>query len=506
MAHGIGATSTSAPPLRIMMVTSEAVPFAKVGGLADVVPALAAKLARRGHDVRIVMPRYADAARNGAAPLSGALGVPMANEEFWTEVLESRLENAGYPVTVYLVEHLELFGKSAIYARPGDGGSNEDLLRFAVLSRAAFQICRKLNWSPDIMHAHDWPTALVPVYLRTVETKPPFTETAGVFSIHNLGYQGVFELGQLHRLALDTGDRGREALEFYGRINSLKGGILCADMVTTVSPSYAEEIQQPEFGFGLDGVLRSRSNELYGILNGIDKELWDPSTDPLLPANFNADDLSGKLACKTALQQRFEFPANPKTPLVGMIARLVDQKGLAELLEPHYGCLPGVLAEPDVQMVVLGTGDPRHEQRLQELAQRYPNLAYESAFDEPLAHLIEAGSDFFLMPSRYEPCGLNQMYSLRYGSIPVATHTGGLRDTVIDADDPSGEGTGFLFASSTPTEIYHAVERAVRVYRTQPQRFAEMRLRGMRTEFGWDRAAQSYEQLYMRALQRRMRH
>ncbi len=493
-----------------MMVTSEAVPFAKVGGLADVVPALAAELARRGHDVRLVMPRYADATKNGAAPLPGALGVPMAAEEFWTEVFETQIEHAGYCVTVYLVEHLELFGRNAIYARPGDGGSSEDLLRFAVLSRAAFQICRKLSWSPDIMHAHDWPTALVPVYLRTVEKRPPFAETAGVFSIHNLGYQGVFELDQISRLPLNRGRLGREALEFYGRINSLKGGILCADLVTTVSPSYAEEIQQPEFGFGIDGVLRSRAAELHGILNGIDEELWDPSADPLLPATFTADDLSGKVACKAALQRRFGFPVAPDTPLIGIIARLVDQKGLPELLEPGYGCLNGILSELGVQMVVLGTGDPRHETRLLELAQAHHNLAYERAFDEPLAHLIEAGSDFFLMPSRYEPCGLNQMYSLRYGSIPIATRTGGLRDTILDFDDSGDEagdqGTGFLFDSCTPTEIYHAVERAVRVYRDRPQQFAAMRTRGMRTEFGWARAARNYERLYLRALQLRMQH
>ncbi len=497
----------AAPPMRILMISSEASPFAKVGGLADAVPALAAELARLGHDVRLVIPRYADTDRDNAEPIAGPLGIRMARGEYWTEILESCLprEEQTLPVRVYMIEHLELFGRDAIYARPGGSESGEDLLRFGLLCRAAFQLCRKLNWYPDVMHAHDWPAALVPIYLKTVENIRPFDETAGVFSIHNLGYQGVFPLEALRHLPLNPGEVERVGLEYFGRVNTLKAGILCAELVTTVSPSYAREIQQPEHGFGLDGVLRERSSDLFGILNGIDVTLWSPENDELIPARFDAEDLRGKSECKAALQKRYHLPAHADVPLIGMITRLVDQKGIAELVGPGYGCLPHLLREHDLQFVILGTGDPHYEQGLAELADRHPNMVYERMFDEQLAHLIEAASDFFLMPSRYEPCGLNQMYSLRYGTLPIATATGGLRDSIVDADDPSGNGTGFFLDSSNPSGIQHGVERAIATYHGEPAKLDAMRRRGMRQDFSWRHASREYERVYLRALQLRMR-
>jgi len=495
-------------PMRILMISSEANPFAKVGGLADAVPALAAELARQGHDVRLVIPRYADTDRDGAEPIAGPLGIPMARSEYWTEVLEAPLPQEDEhtpPVRVYMIEHLELFGGDAIYARPEGRESGKDLLRFGVLSRSAFQLCRKLNWYPDVMHAHDWPAAPALVYLKTVENTRPFDETAGVFSIHNLGYQGVFPLEALRHLPLNPGEMERAGLEYFGRVNTVKAGILCAELVTTVSPSYAHDIQQPEHGFGLDGVLRQRANDLFGILNGIDVSLWSPEHDALIPARFDDEDLRGKSECKTALQKRYRLPVKADLPLIGMITRLVDQKGIAELADPGYGCLPHLLDEHELQLMILGTGEPRYEERLTELASYYPNMVYERMFDEQLAHLIEAASDFFLMPSRYEPCGLNQMYSLRYGTLPIATATGGLRDSIVDADDLSGSGTGFLFDRCTPSAIQHGVERAIATYHGDPAKLDAMRRRGMRQDFSWRNAAREYERVYLRALQLRMR-
>ncbi len=498
------ASEATARPMRILMITSEAVPFAKVGGLADVVPALAAELARRGHDVRLVMPRYPATSRDTAARIPGALGVPMGMHEYWTELLETHLPSTEPAVKVYFIEHLQLFATDAIYARPGESHSPDNLLRFGVLTRAAFQLCRKLSWYPEIVHAHDWPSALAPVYLYTIEDSAPFHRTASVFSIHNLGYQGVFSLDHLRHLPLRQPEIERSGLEFFGQVNSLKAGILCADTVTTVSPRYAREIQDEAYGFGLDGVLRERSLDLYGILNGIDYSVWDSENDPFLPAGFSQQDMRGKAECKSALQRCFGLERRPGAPVVGMIARLVDQKGLAELSAPGWGCLPAVLAELNLQFVVLGTGDPGHEDRLAELARRYDNFAYERTFDERLAHLIEGGSDLFLMPSRYEPCGLNQMYSLRYGTLPIATATGGLLDTIVDASDPSGDGTGFLIAHCTPGDIHSAIARAVRLYHEQPEKLQAMRARAMRRRFDWGQSAAEYEQAYLHAVQRRI--
>lgn len=485
----------------ILMITSEAVPFAKSGGLGDVVTALSIELKSRGHDVRIVMPRYYFIDKSELELLDGPLGIPVGFGEEWAAVYQTELPEKKVPV--YFIDHEHLFGRNGIYGSSAAEEYPDNPRRFTLLCRGAFQLCKKLDWLPDVMHAHDWPAALVPVYLYTWERTAKFSATTGIFTIHNLGYQGIFQKNEIHTTQLEWQNYHTSGFEFHEKLNFLQAGIKNADIITTVSPTYAKEIQTPEFGFEMDGVLRHRQGDLFGILNGIDYEQWDPTTDPYIQYNFSVSTLGNKKKVKGMLQKEFGLPADEKVPLIGMVTRLADQKGIGALCGPTYGMLYNICADMDIQFVILGSGETWCEEELKRLERKLPNLRVFIGFDNRKAHIVEGGSDFFLMPSKYEPCGLNQMYSLRYGTLPIARRTGGLADTIENYNRETGEGTGFLFDKLTPRSIYDSVGRAVRTYYSHPADITKMRKRGMKLRFTWEKSAEKYENIYQWGLDRR---
>ena len=419
------------------MVSSEAVPFAKSGGLGDVVSALSKELHKSGHDVRIILPRYYDIDRSRLKLLPEPLGIPLGFGQEWAGVYKGYLPDSEVPV--YFLDHEGLFGRKGIYGPAPDSEYPDNAKRFTLLCRGAFRLCNMLGWVPNIMHAHDWPAALVPVYLYTWEQKTEFRNTAGIFTIHNLGYQGIFPKQDIHYSQLAWEHFHLNGFEFHDKLNFLQAGLRNADILTTVSPAYAREIQQAENGFQMDGVLRQRRNDLFGILNGIDYSIWNPEKDPHLPCSFSAEDTDNKEKVKKELQKEFGLPRTKKMPLVSMITRLVDQKGVGPLIGPGYGSLYKICSELDLQFIILGTGENWCEEELKKLAAKLPNLKINLNYNSSAAHLIEGGSDFFLMPSKYEPCGLNQIYSLRYGTLPIVRRTGGLADTVENYNQQTGK-------------------------------------------------------------------
>jgi starch synthase len=484
-----------ARPLKILFVAAEAAPFSKTGGLAEVVRDLPRALRDRGHDVRTVVPRHRGPMPYPVHRHAEPLGVPLGAGEAWGAVLEPELPPGEGPV--YLLEHHHYFDRPGIYGDPWDYGDN--LERFTFLSRGALQLCKARGFYPDVIHAHDWHTGLLPVYLNNLERFGPLGSAASLFTIHNLGYQGWFPAGGLPLTQIGWHEYHMRSMEAYGQINLLKTGVYHATLVTTVSPTYAQEMQSPGHGHGLDGVLRDRGADLFGVLNGIDEEVWDPETDPLIPARYTAHDLRGKTICKVELQRLCGFEPSPQVPLVGMVTRLVHQKGIDVVLETMHGLL-----QLGLQMVVLGTGDSGLESRLLDWSRARPDqLSVHVMWSEQLAHWIEAGSDFFLMPSRYEPCGLNQMYSLRYGTLPIVRAVGGLEDTVVNCDPATGRGTGFKFHDLYSNALWNTVRWAIQVYWSQPEVILQMRQRAMSLRLGWDQAARIYEKLYQLAVGRR---
>jgi len=487
--------------MKILMVSSEVLPFAKAGGLGDVVASLSATLSGQGHDVRIVLPRYYSIDSGRLRRLDVPLGVPMGDGEEWCAVGTATLP--GSEVPVYLLDHQKLFGRDGIYGLRSGPAFDDNLRRFTLLSRGALQLARMLDWAPDIVHVHDWPTALVPVYLNTIERKGFFRDTGSVLTIHNLAHQGIFPKEEIEHTSLGWEQFHGAGLEDNDRLNVLQGGLRNADVLTTVSPTYAEEIQTPELGQRLDGLLRHRSTDLFGVLNGMDYQLWNPADDPYLPAGFSADDPSGKAESKKALQKAMGLDVDPELPVYGMVSRLVEQKGFGELCGPTHGSLYNICEDFDLQFVILGTGDAWCERELGSLAARLPNLAVDLEFNEPLAHLIMAGSDFLLVPSVFEPCGLTQMYAMRYGTLPVVRRTGGLADTVSSYDEPTGEGTGFAFDLLTPSAIYNTVGWSLWTWHNRPEHIRAMRQRAMAERFSWDLSAARYLEIYGGAVDRR---
>jgi starch synthase len=484
------------------MITSEVVPFAKAGGLGDMVAALATELGRRGHDVRIVLPRYysIDVAR--LQRFGGPLGISLGLSEEWCAVYQSRLPATEIPV--YFLDHQALYGRDGIYGGRGESGFADNLQRFALLSRGAFQLCGSLDWFPDVMHAHDWPAAMVPVCLYDRERESEFSSTGSMLTIHNLGHQGVFPKEDFKHLPVSRNLYSSAGFESPDGLNLLQAGIHNADILTTVSPTYAEEIQTPAFGFGLDALLGRRRADLFGVLNGMDYETWNPETDLHIAANYSHEDLDGKADNKAELQEAMGLEVDPKVPLVAMISRLVDQKGFGELCGPTHGSLWQICTELDLHFVILGTGDAWCERELTKLADKLPNLSVALEYNDPLAHLIEAAADFFLMPSAYEPCGLSQMYSLRYGTLPIVRRTGGLADTVTNYDEETGAGTGFVFDDLTPKAIANTVGWAVWAWYNRPEDITAMRRRAMQLRFSWDDSAARYAELYQWAIDRRL--
>ena len=481
------------PPLSVLIIGSEAVPFAKTGGLADMLGALPVALARLGLDVTLAIPRY-----RGVAPGRLVDRFPVSIGGYIREVHfhETPLDAGARAV---LVDCPDLFDREALYGVDGTDFPDNPR-RFAMLVRAALEHAGRRG-KPSVVHAHDWQAALAPVYLSTLyASHPVLTGTPSVFTIHNLAYQGLCEADWLASLDLPRDLYTSEGLEYWGRISLLKGGINTADAITTVSPRYAREIQTPALGFGFDGILRRRSADLVGILNGIDTHEWDPLRDPYLPAPFDADDLGGKDAAKRAVLGRFGLPfdeASMKRPLIGMISRMVDQKGF-DLI----ALAADDLLTLDATWVVLGTGEARYQNLWTSIAARRPDrVGVRIGFDEALAHLIEAGADIFLMPSRFEPCGLNQMYSLRYGTIPVVHGVGGLADTVRDYSPTNPRSTGFVFREYTGLAMLGALRLALRLFEDRP-RWSALRVAGMRQDNSWDRSAQEYVKIYERVVRK----
>lgn len=470
--------------MEILFVSSEVAPWSKTGGLGDVGGALPRALAARGHEVTVVSPRYGgiDVEVHGFERMDGALRVRGEGTALW--VRRGRPE-------VHLVEHERFFGsRPGLYGEGGDDyGDNAE--RFAFLTRAALALPAATRKHVQVVHANDWQTGLAPFLLRHEHgADPALAGARTVFTIHNLGYQGIFPKQVVPFLGLPWDVFRYEAMEFHDQLNFMKAGLTFADALTTVSPTYAKEILTPEGGAGLDAVLRLRHADLHGILNGIDLTEWDPARDPHLPAHYSSRDLSGKATCKAALQRELSLPVREDVLLIGIVSRLADQKGIDLVVSS----LPDLFAR-EIQLVVLGRGNRAYEDAFRRAAAGRPDrLAVRIGFDEGLAHRIEAGADAFLMPSRYEPCGLNQLYSLRYGTLPVVRAVGGLEDTVEDYDGWR-HGTGFKFREYAPHALMLAVRRALDTYRDR-RAWQGLVLRGMAQDSSWDRSARSYEALY----------
>ena len=479
--------------MKVLFVASECAPFAKAGGLGDVVGSLPKALRLLGHDVRVVLPLYGSIDRSEAQRHDAPLAVPIGSGEAWCAVWEDRLP--GTDVPVYFLEHNALFGGSQIY---GGDGTTHGGARFVFLSRGAFMLCRKLKFVPDIMHTHDWPTAWLPLILNTVERHPPFDRTASVLTIHNIAHQPRFGVEVLGLAHLPAEVYRPDGIEDFMHLNPLKGGLYHATMVTTVSPRYAWEIRTPAGGAGLHPIVDFRGADLVGLLNGIDDGVWNPATDPLIPANYTALDLEGKKTCKRVLQESMGLEVRPDLPLLGVVSRLNGQKG-SDVIADALDALLGLGA----QLVLLGSGDPALEARFRLRADLGGGrFAARIGYDEGLAHRIEAGADIFLMPSRFEPCGLNQLYSQRYGTPPVVRATGGLDDTVEQCDISSGGGTGFKLWDLSPQSLIDTVAWALHVYREHPAVFRALQLRGMTKRMGWDQAALRYGEVYTWAVER----
>jgi len=473
--------------VKIVFVASECVPFSKTGGLADVVGALPKCLAGRGHEVSVVLPRYR---KTPAGPvLLRNLSIPVGEELHFPDIQDGRAQEG---VRYFFVDYPPFFDREGLYV---DGGVDypDNAQRFALFARAALELMKRTG-VPELIHCHDWQSALVPVLLKSQHAKDAaLGRVPVVFTVHNLGYQGLFPRQTLAALGLPESLFTMEALEFYGQVNLLKGGLVFADFVSTVSRKYAQEIQTEEYGHGLDGVIRHRAATVTGIVNGVDYSEWSPETDKFLAANYSVEKLDGKRACKKDLLEQFRLPAaDLKKPLVGIVSRFATQKGFDLIAE-----VADELMENDLKVVALGTGEPEFEKLFRELAERFPKkFAVRIAYDNALAHKIEGGSDMFLMPSRYEPCGLNQIYSLKYGTVPVVRATGGLDDTIEPFDSRTGRGTGFKFAEYAGEALLDCVEQAVHVYGRNPEAWRRLMENGMRKDFSWNASAADYERLY----------
>ncbi len=461
------------------MVTSEAAPFAKTGGLADVLGALPPALAKLGEEVAVVMPRYGSVPLTGAELILPAMPLLVGPRTFTAALYQVERESVRY----LFVDCPPLYARAGIYNEWG-AEYLDNHIRFAALNLAALEIARKI-FPTDIFHAHDWPAGLLAPYLHeTFAADANLAGTKCVFTIHNLGYQGNFPGYLISDLGLSPTLFNPQGLEFWGDLSFLKAGIVWADAITTVSPTYAQEIQTPAYGNGLDGVLRDRANRITGILNGVDYIEWNPEDDPHLTNRFSAKDLSGKRLAKRALLKALKLLPDMKRPLIGIVSRFASQKGfdLVEAIAPE-------LAERDFAMAVLGSGDARYEKMFRGMAEAHPDkFAVRVGYDNVLAHRIEAGADMFLMPSQYEPCGLNQMYSLRYGTVPIVRATGGLDDTV-------DETTGFKFREYTPEALLAAIDEARAAWQNRDQ-WLELMRRGMAKDFSWDVSAAAYQRLY----------
>ena len=478
--------------MKIAMIASEAVPFAKTGGLADVLGTITIALEHLGHEITLIVPAHRCALRSEfqVRELPLEISVAVGDRQEKATVLETTI---GKAISVHLIRADRYFDREHLYGPPaGDYPDNAE--RFVFFCRAALEVLRA--YPVDIVHAHDWQAALAVVFLKTqAERYPEIAAAKTLLTIHNLGFQGLFPQSDWSLLNLDHGYFTPQFMEFYGKINFLKGGLIFADKLTTVSPTYAQEIMTPEQGFGLEGVVRQRADDLVGILNGVDYSQWNPWTDPYLEQHHGDNNLTVKQNCKKHMRQMLGLPDISGTPVIAMISRLASQKGF-DLVESIFD----LLMERELQFALLGSGDLRYAEFFRAAATRYPErVAARIGFDELMAHRIEAGADLFLMPSLYEPCGLNQMYSLKYGTIPIVRAVGGLRDTVQDYDREKGSGTGFVFEPYDAEAMLHAIDRGLAAYHDKNV-WTEIQRRAMAMDYSWDRSAAAYCDLYRQLL------
>ena len=487
--------------LSILMAASEAAPFAKEGGLGDVVGALPKYLARLGHDVRVVIPRYYSVNREkyDLRLLPGTLTVPMGIiGHMYCGVYEGRLPGSDVPV--YFLEHEEFYGRASLYQQDGEGYLDNDN-RFVFLSKAALELCKMLDFHPDVVHAHDWHTGVIPALLNTSYLHDRYVGgAASLLTLHNMQHQGNFYPGLMEVLGIGWKHFNYLEMEKDDQVNLLKGGIYHATLLNTVSEEYAREIQTPDFGWGLEGVVLDRAADLSGILNGVDYEEWDPARDPFIAKKYNARTVkSGKAACKKDLQQQLGLPLRSDVPLFGVVSRMVSQKGTDIIAEAIHRIL-----QMDVQFVMVGNGEPWAHFYFGDIAAHYPGkFACYIGYSEALAHKVEAGADFFVMPSAFEPCGLNQMYSLAYGTPPVVRATGGLNDSVENFDEEKLTGDGFKFYQHTAQALFDTVGWAAYTFFNNPKGLAALRKNGMSKRFTWEDAALKYQALYLLAVRRR---
>jgi starch synthase len=472
--------------MRILFVASEALPYAKTGGLADVIEALPRALVKLGHEVAVFLPRYRGVKANSVDLAS--MTIPQG-----TRLRFPAIANGGFHrgVRYFFLDDPFYFDREGIY---GDRNREypDNAERFTEFSRATIELAKQI-WMPDVIHCHDWQTAMVPVLLRTSYGDDPVVRNLPVvFTIHNMGYHGIFPRDILDRAGIPAGVFHPGGIEFFGNVNFLKGGLIYSDYLTTVSRKYAEEIQTSEFGFGLEGVVRTRADRLVGILNGVDYSTWSPERDNLIPMKYSAKNLEGKRACKEALLEEFKLlKDNPHRPVLGIVSRFADQKGFDLIAK-----IARDLLHEDVLVAVLGTGERRYEELFRALASDFPGrVGAIIAYDDRLAHLVEAGADIFLMPSRYEPCGLNQIYSLRYGTVPVVRATGGLDDTIESFDLEHGAGTGFKFTEYSAGALMDAIRQALHHY-SDDGVWKRIQLNGMAKNYSWNTSAAEYAKLY----------
>jgi starch synthase len=486
--------------MRILMVTPEANPFARSGGLAEVIYALAWALVKLGHQVMVVLPLYRQV-RESNRPLTATgqtLAIPLSWKTLPAEIFTSQIDPN---LNFYFIGQDALFNRDGLYGT-SYGAFEDNSERFIFFSRSVVEMIEALDLKVDVCHAHEWQSGLVPVYLRTTyHDRPGLQHLPVVYTVHNVGYQGLFSAYDLPLTGLGWELLSPKALEFYGKLNFMKGGVVFADLITTVSTKYREEILTPEYGFGLEGLFRERADELYGVLEGVDYYRWDPSRDELLTETYDRDHLAGKKQCKKALLKHFNLKLPMTRPLIGMTTRFFERKGI-DLVEN----ILDDLMQLEVGFVVQGTGEERHHYLLEEISVRYPErMGLMIGYTEELAHQIIAGSDIFLMPSRYEPCGLDQLYCLRYGTIPVVRATGGLDETVQEFDPATGKGSGFKFSGYTPAELMGAVQKALTVYK-QPAVWEALMKNNMALDYSWTKTAgPKYVELYRLAAEKRQR-
>ncbi|MGF1579260.1 MAG: glycogen synthase GlgA [Gemmataceae bacterium] len=504
--------------LKCVFAASEVAGFAKTGGLADVLATLPKALADLGHECIVVMPMYRTIRLGDKTPEATNLMVhiPIRNHIVTGHIWKAKLPNSEVPV--YMVGCAQYFERddpnhgTTFYQYTTPSGKKVDYEdnceRFTFFSRAVLEVIRLVDFWPDILHCNDWHTGLTPVYLREVynrhpaeSLRPMYDQIRSLFTIHNIAFQGVFEHHNLPITNLPWVLFNHHQLEFYGRLNCLKSGIVFSDAITAVSPTYAKEIQTASYGCGLEGVLHEHRNRLKGIVNGVDYDIWNPDTDKHLAQKYKVETVTqGKLACKFALQAKMVLPVAPRTPLIGMVSRLTSQKGFDLVVDCGSELLQG-----DVQLVILGDGDQLYKDELVKLQKAHPTkVALKFAYDEELAHQIEAGADMFLMPSLFEPCGLNQMYSLKYGTVPIVRKTGGLADTVVDASPENvqnGSATGFMFTLPTPLALMGALQRALGCYNNQPEKWLGIMQTGMNQDWSWQKSAKQYANLYLEVIE-----